>query len=92
MKQAHDVVLHPEELNILHYSMCSVHRAIFDRVEKLQGKDSDSYLLRCVPVDDLQWLIVITAIYKLHNVNKEQKLQTIFFGLVHSYLSSDARR
>ncbi|KAF8553591.1 hypothetical protein OG21DRAFT_1441706 [Imleria badia] len=60
MKQAHDVVLHPEELNVLHYSISSVHSAIRDRVEKLQ------------------------AIYKLQNIKKEEKLQTIFFGL-HAY-------
>lgn len=46
MKQAHDVVLHPGEWNILHSSMYSVHSAIRDRVEKLQGKNS--HLFRCV--------------------------------------------
>lgn len=45
MKRAHDVVLHREELYIIEYSMYSVHSAIRDRVEKLQGMDSH---LRCV--------------------------------------------
>lgn len=71
MKRAHDVVLHPEELNILHYSMYSVHIVISDRVEKLQGKYS--YLLR-LSFNDLQWLVAITAIYKLHNVKERAEI------------------
>ena len=46
MKRAHDVVLHDDELDTLDLSLYTVHNAIRDRVEKLQGKDS--HLLRCV--------------------------------------------
>jgi hypothetical protein len=40
MEKAHDVVLHPEELDIIDDSLSTLLEAVYDRVEKLQGKHS----------------------------------------------------
>lgn len=53
MKQAHEVVLHPNELNILHRSMSSVHYAVRDRVSKLQGEYSQHCYV--IPVVDCNY-------------------------------------
>lgn len=44
MEKAHDVVLHPEELDIIDKSLSTVLEAVYDRVERLQGKHSHLYL------------------------------------------------
>jgi hypothetical protein len=38
MEQAHDMVLHPHELDSLHWSMGSVLYAVFLRLKRLQGR------------------------------------------------------
>jgi hypothetical protein len=88
MEKAHDVVLHPDELDIIDESLYTVLEAVRDRVEKLEGKHSHL---------SLSWqrvagrLTMILAIYKLQNIRKEEKFQNIFFGLVGSAHESDAR-
>jgi hypothetical protein len=79
MKQAQEVVLHPQEFSILNWSMYHVHMAARNRVQRLQGKYSHFHSVLLITS---QWLITVIAIYKLQNIENEKKLRNVFFGLV----------
>jgi len=53
-------------------------------------KRSKVGVLVITPVgDNLQWVIVIAAIYSLQNIENEKKLRNVFFGLVCPILQLD---
>jgi hypothetical protein len=78
MERAHDVVLHDQEFQHITDSLGTLQRAVEDRVKKLQGRRS---LFLTFGIG-MRRLIRTSAIYRLQNIVKADKLQTIFFGLV----------
>lgn len=76
MQQGRDVVLHPEELYVIEYSLWTVVNSVLDRIRNLGGRVSILVLAIC------QFNRFLIAIYGVHNFNQEDKLKKVFFGLV----------
>jgi hypothetical protein len=80
---AENIVLHPNELNLMTQSLEVIVTAVYERIANLTGKH---ILLYCVPKIS-SGLSYVSGVFKLQNLDVEKQSKKFFFGLVSATLA-----